>query len=382
MISSEQDCSAKDSIMKKSTATVTWVTYRNFGTILQAYALQKAVTSLGYDNHIIDDRTIVESFRIRKKFSLLRELHKIKWLYPRKAEFANRNQETVRLFDEFIDRYMVVDSAWGCRKDISERYDVYIAGSDQIWSPDVPFDDFYYLAFTERPKVAYAPSLGVTNYPEEKVAAVKPMLERFGSLSVREPQGADILREKFGIEADVVSDPTMLLDRSCWESLLPHSGKCTERSYALCYLLTYNQDYIRLVREYCLERSLQLKMIVVSPDCVGVADEDIYTGPEGFLQAIAGADVVLTDSFHGSIFSLIFEKSFFTFKRFDDSSASSQNSRVENLLSMMQLEHRLLGRTSSQLPECPEIDWSAVRSKVSDLRDHSLSYLMKSLSEA
>ena len=382
MISSEQDCSVKDSIMKKSTATVTWVTYRNFGTILQAFALQKAVTSLGYDNHIIDDRAIVESFRIRKKFSLLRELHKIKWLYPRKAEFAKRNQGSVRLFHEFIGRYMLVDSAWETRKDLSERYDIYIAGSDQIWSPDVPFDDFYYLAFTERPKVAYAPSLGVTNYPEEKVPAVKPLLERFGSLSVREPQGADTLRDMFGLEADIVSDPTMLLSRDTWEGLMTPSDNDVCRPYALCYFLTYNQDYIKLVREYCRERSLQLKMIVVSPDCVDVADEDVYTGPDGFLQAVAGADIVLTDSFHGSIFSLIFERPFFTFRRFDDSSASSQNSRVENLLSMMQLEHRLLGRTICKLPECPEIDWSAVRSKVSDLRERSLSYLMKSLSEA
>ncbi len=364
--------------MQKKTATITWISHRNFGTVLQAYALQRVLQSLGYDNHVIDDRKVLEAFP-RKKFSPLRMLRSIGWLFPKRTAFRRANDDVLRQYDDFRDRYIDMDSEWTDRGELSGKYDVFIAGSDQIWSPNVPFDDFYYLAFTGKPKVAYAPSMGVSAYPDDRVPAVRPLLEDFNCLSVREPQGAGILQEKFGLHAEVVSDPTMLLTRNEWEDLLPAPGN-EESPYALCYFLTYNRKYIEQVKAYCQMHSLKMKVLVVSPDFVGVADEDVYTGPAGFIQAVSGAEIVFTDSFHGTIFSLIFEKDFRTFKRFDDASSINQNSRVEHLMASVGLLDRLVDMTSEGL-DTAGIDYVKVRESLLRLREKSMNYLSDSLSK-
>lgn len=365
--------------MEKSTATVTWLCHRNFGTLLQAYALQRTLISLGYQNRVIDDSIIINAFP-KKKFSPLRLLRNIGWLFPKRSEFRRHNDEVIRLYDDFKNKFINIDREWTRREELSERYDVFIAGSDQIWSPAVPFDDFYYLNFTDRPKVAYGPSLGVSSYPNDRVQSVKPLLERFSVLSVREPRGATILREKFGLNAAVVSDPTMLLEKDEWAALSGQTSSETKGiPYALCYFLTYNKEYMDSVSEYCSRNSLRMKIMVVSSDLVGAAEEEVYTGPIGFLEEISGAEVVFTDSFHGTIFSLIFEKAFYTFKRFADSSVISQNSRVENLLCNFDLLDRL-GEAVPEKFSSMEIDWTKVRESASNMREASLKYLKDSLS--
>lgn len=362
--------------MHKKIAIITWISHRNFGTVLQAYALQIVLRSLGYDNHVIDDRKVQEAFP-RKKFSPLRLIRSIDWLFPKRASFRRANDDVIHQYDDFKDAFIDLDSEWAERGELSEKYDVFIAGSDQIWSPNVPYDDFYFLAFTQKPKIAYAPSLGVSEYPDDRVPCVRPLLETFVSLSVREPHGARILQDKFGLHAEVVCDPTVLLTRSEWEELIFQRDP-KECPYALCYFLTYNKKYIELVKTYCRLHSLKMKLLVVSPDFVGVADEDVYTGPTGFLEEIAGADVVFTDSFHGTIFSLIFEKDFLTFKRFDDSSSISQNSRVEHLLTSVCLVDRLVDMTSGKL-EVKSIDYVKVKDALLKQRELSLNYLRDSL---
>lgn len=367
--------------MQKSTGTVTWLSHRNFGTILQAYALQKTINSLGYDNKIIDDKNIINSIP-RKKFSILRLLRSIPVLYPKRAEFNSRNAEAIRRYDDFKSRYLAIDSRWCNRKELSERYDAFIAGSDQIWSPNVPFDDYYYLSFTDRPKIAYAPSLGVSQYPEQTVAVVKPLLEKFSSLSVREPQGAEILNSHFGLSVEVVCDPTLLLQKEDWNTFVSDSSSDSDSPspYALCYFLTYNKKYIDMAREYCRKHSLQMKVLVVSHEFVGLSDDEVYTGPAGFIEYVSKANVILTDSFHGTIFSLIFNKPFYTFRRFDDTSVLSQNSRVENLLSYVGLTDRLIGQTFEKLND-NEITWDIVDKSLSQMRDKSLLYLKDSLAQ-
>jgi len=367
------------SMHQKSTATVTWTTYRNFGTYLQAYALQKAVVSLGDSNRIIDDGKIVSSFPV-KKFSPLRMLRNIGWIDRKRDRFRCRSLETFREFDDFKTRYLDMDADWSDKKDLASRYGAYIAGSDQIWSPNVRFDDFYYLAFTDRPKVSYAPSFGASAYPEERAALVRSHIERFSCLSVREPQGAAIMNDTFGLQAEIVADPTMLLERKDWECLIGgDAGKDeSERPYVLCYLLTYNRRYIDFVKDYCRRNSLDMKVVVVSPDFVGISDNELYTGPAGFLKAVRDAETVMTDSFHGTIFSLIFEKEFYTFKRFSDDSVLNQNSRLEHLLSEMGLIERFMDEKSIHVID-NDVDHVSVGQRIARMREKSMRYLKDSL---
>ena len=370
---------ANDQPMKKSTAIVTWTTYRNFGTSLQAYALQQTVKSLGYSNVIIDDASVIASFP-RKRFSPVRMLRNIPWLYPRRAEFRKKNRGAELEYDMFRQRYMDIDSNWSSREELSCRYDVYIAGSDQIWSPAVRFDGFYFLDFTDRQKISYAPSLGTSDYPLERVRLVKPLIERFSALSVRETQGARIIKDKFALDAEVVADPTILLTREDWESIIPEQGT-KGKPYLLCYLLTYNKLYIDFVRRYCETHGLVFKLLVVSPDLEGISEDGIYTGPLGFLEALRGADAVMTDSFHGTIFSILFGKDFHTFRRFRDDDSSGQNSRLENLLGGMGLMDRYLSEESLKLSDIP-LDYGRVDDVVSDMREASIRYLRESLEKS
>lgn len=376
----KQGLAANDMIMQqKSTATVTWTTYRNFGTYLQAYALQRAVIGLGYSNRIIDDGRIVDSFPV-KKFSPLRMLRSIGWLCRKHNQFRRRSMDAFREFDDFKARFMDMDVDWSDKKDLASRYGTYIAGSDQIWSPNVRFDDFYYLAFTDRPKISYAPSFGATAYPEERAALVRSHIERFACLSVREPQGAAILNDTFGLHAEIVADPTMLLERGDWERLIDAEMESEEmkRPYVLCYLLTYNRRYLDFVKEYCRINSLDMKVVVVSPDFVGVSDNELYVGPRGFLKAVHDAEVIMTDSFHGTIFSMIFEKKFYTFKRFSDDDVMNQNSRLEYLLSETGLIDRFMDERTLHVLD-KGIDYIGVGQQISRMREKSVQYLKESL---
>lgn len=364
----------------KSTATVTWISYRNFGTYLQAYALQQVINSLGYTNRIIDDSKIIDSIP-KKRFSPLRMLQRMPFLYPSRARFNRLNEDVVHQYRLFKESYLQIDADWDSTMDLSDKYDIYIAGSDQIWSPSVHFDGFYYLDFTSGHKVAYAPSLGVSRYPDSRISLVKPLLSDFSSLSVREDTGADILLNQFGLKAEVVADPAILLTRTEWEKLLPEvSPAKPEQPYLLCYLLSYNKIYLDYVRQYAHNHNLILKLCVVSPDFVGVSDDELYTGPVGFLDAIRGAEMVMTDSFHATIFSLIFHKEFYTFRRFRDDSPTSQNSRIDGLLAKVGLGYRCLRENMLEAKD-EAIDYVKVDEAVMRMRSSSLAYLSNALSQ-
>lgn len=362
----------------KKTATVTWITYRNLGTCLQAYALQKAIQALGHENAVIDDARIVRSVP-RKRFSLLRMLRSIPWLCPKRTEFTRRIADVESEIARFKSLMMNVDSSWTDLDELGRKYDAFIAGSDQIWSPYVPFNPYYYLSFTSAPKIAYAPSFGSESYPEAMVSAVKPLLQSFSHLSVREKAGQSILKERFGLDSRLVCDPTMLLGVEEWDRI---SRKIQVfRPYVLLYLLTYNASYVDCVRQYCRKMNLELKVVVTNHDMIGVGD-DLYCGPREFLSYVKAASICFTDSFHGTIFSLLFQKEFVTFKRFRPGSAGSQNSRVENLLCELGLESRLLSEESlsGASSGCfPQVDYSQVNVKIARLREESLQYLERSL---
>ena len=362
--------------MKKSTATVTWVTYRNIGTCLQAYALQRAIKDLGFDNMVIDDASVIASFP-RKRFSPLRLLRSIPFLAPSRSAFKKCRRQTEYELEDFKRKYMSIDSGWKSREDLSSRYEVFVAGSDQIWSPTSHFDDFYYLGFTDRPKIAYAPSFGTSLYPDSMVPLVRPYLDKFSRLSVREARGAEILKEKFDMDAQVTADPTILLDRGRWD-ILTQEKSPYERPYALCYFLTYNKAYISFAREYCHERGLDMKVVVTSHDFVRRGFDEVVTGPQGLLNFLKHADMVFTDSFHGTIFSLIFERQFIPFRRFRDDSPLSQNSRMENLLSRTGLADRFMDEASLPMRFVP-VEFGRVRQEISRMREESLKYLSDSL---
>lgn len=364
--------------MKKRTATVTWVKYHNFGTFLQAYALQRYVVQMGYGNAILDDASIVRrrtDWKHEVKKVLMRMFHAGYRRYVQSLERASV------LFNDFKRMHLVVDGETGRLSALDERYDVYICGSDQIWSPfslDNPNAGFYYASFTDKKKIAYAPSIGVSEVPQQYKAKLKGLTKGFDFLSAREQQGVDILRELTGKDVERVVDPTLLLGKEQWDMLLPEEAPCSGK-YIPAYFLTPNRAFISTAIDYAKRKGLRLKMFFTDKDYCGCDCELLTAGPIEFLHYVRNAECLFTDSFHGSIFASVFHTQFFTFLRFQRT-ARSQNSRVENLLGMMGISERLLGEDScDKVWGLPDIDFVRVDGNIAPFVRKSKEYLEKAL---
>lgn len=364
--------------MTLQTATITWVTYCNFGTFFQAYALQKYVTELGYANAILDDSSMIVS-RTSWKYELKKFLMRVSDESFRRYERSKK--QTDRLFGDFKREVLKVDGCVSSLQSVDAKYDTFICGSDQIWNPfslDNPNAGFYYASFTDKKKIAYAPSIGVSEVPQQYKARQKELTSGFDFLSAREQQGVDILHELTGKDVEMVVDPTLLLDKGQWNKLLPEETPCNEK-YILAYFLTPNRTFINTALEYARREGLRLKMFFTDKSYCDFDCDLLTAGPIEFLHYVRDAECLFTDSFHGSIFASIFHTQFFTFRRFRET-ARSQNSRVENLLEMMGISERLLGEDScGKVWKLSCIDFARVDGNLAPFIKKSKEYLEKAL---
>lgn len=364
---------------------ITWVTFPNFGTYLQAYALQQVLKQLGHKSEIIDD----------KRYTWLDITPKHVWGWTksmiRRPKKTWRKLTMVRPFREFADQHLNVRRKWSDANQLAADYDCFVCGSDQIWSPLLPehFDGFYFAAFAHptAKKIAYAPSLGSKTAPKEYRAMVKPWLESFAALSAREAPGAEIIAEISGRnDVQTVLDPTLLLTGQEWQELeraasLPQS--LSQSKFMVVYLLTYNETYLKAARRFADRKGLKLAVFNLDMRMAPYADTVIpHSGPMEFLTALAHADYVMTDSFHATIFSIHFRRPFVTFKRFKDGEKRNQNSRLENLFGMLKISDNLIGEeqiadSAFALPLTP--DWDAVESALEIERLKSINYLKSAL---
>lgn len=362
----------------KRIAIVTWVTYTNFGTFLQAYALQKYINQIGYEDMILDDSSKIEKY-INKTYELKKCLLRILKTDFRKFENSIKRSKT--LFDSFKLDNLLIDNDIYNISSLEKRYDVFVCGSDQIWNPfylDSPNAVFYYASFTKKKKIAYAPSIGVYEVPQQYKAKLKELTSGFDFLSAREQQGVDVLRVLTGKEVTKVVDPTLLLNVSQWGKLLPEGSPCKEK-YILAYFLTPNPIFIKVASNYAKGHGLRLKLFFTDKTYYGYDCDLVTAGPTEFLHHVRNAECLFTDSFHGSIFATIFHTQFFTFRRFKET-AKSQNSRVENLLGMMGIGERLLGEDDcGKVNELHDIDFERVDSNLAPFIKQSKEYLEKAL---
>lgn len=364
--------------MTKRTATITWVTYHNFGTFLQAYALQKYVMSLGYDNAILNDSPII-GIHPNWKYKLKKLLMRIFSTEFRKYEKSHKQSD--RMFDKFKRTELVVDSDVYDLSVLDAKYDIFICGSDQIWNPfslDSPNIGFFYASFSKKKKIAYAPSIGVSKVPLLYKAKLKELTRSFDFISARELQGVDVLKELTGKTVVRVVDPTLLLDSSQWNLILPKKAPCREK-YILAYFLTPNHTFINATVGYAREKGMRLKMFFTDKTYCNYDSDLVTAGPIEFMHYVRNAECLFTDSFHGSVFAGIFHTQFFTFKRFGQTERS-QNSRVENLLNMMGISERLLNEENSgNIYKLPDIDFSFVEDNLAPFIIKSKEYLDKAL---
>ena len=356
----------------KKVSIITWHYFANVGSALQAYALQSTLSNMGYDVEIINYR------RRELDNSWLTKKIKENFIYINKI-FPNVLPERFRFgFLEFQNTYLKQSSLVHTIEDIgrvSADSGVIVCGSDQIWAPNM-FDKAYFLTFAndETRKVAYAPSIGLENIPAEMIEIYKKLLKRFDYISVREDRGVELLRERCGIE-DVrqVLDPTLLVDKEHWTELIKKEIS-PKGQYIFVYMLGEKMWQRDWIKRYA-ERN-DKKIIWLSRHKKDKAYADIFysiMGPLNFLKHIENADYVMTDSFHGMVFSLLFHKQYYLFERFDVQDELSQNSRIESLNRLLDTKNRVVKENVSFGEE--KIDYTKIDKKIEIERKKSLEFL-------
>lgn len=367
---------------------ITWLKYNNYGTVLQAYALQHKIKKIGYDVKTLDDHGVGFDLIDKKptKFKILLKLFCATIKYPfnyknRKKYQDLKKDKEINVFDEFKNKFIDIEYNLDDKRYLNNHYQAFISGSDQIWSPlKTIFSKHYYLDFVDKQnsKISYAPSTGQNNCSDEMKKIIKPLLEDFEYISVREKQGKQILNELTDKEVKVVLDPTLLLYSKDWDEIT--TKRIIKNKYIFTYFLSNNDWYNNYIK--LISKKYNLKIFNLKNDFNLYLNDDIYKkniSPTEFLSLIKYADYVVTDSFHGSIFSLIYEKEFVCLKRFDDNTSNNQNARLYNLLNIVNLNERFIDKNNQVNLFDKKIDYKIVNEYLEEEIESSQTYLTNAL---
>lgn len=344
--------------MNKTAKKVCLVTFfgDNYGGCLQAFATQNYLEKLGVDVQILNYIYI-------KKRTIKWFINKIKGCRPFKSYLKRRkimhaylkNQNERHLaFEDFRKKYLHLTSKvfYSVNDLYHEKlnFDLYLAGSDQIWNPTFYgcCNPIYYLSFVEANKIkgAYASSIGLSVMPKQYCKDFKKYINQLDFVSVRELQGSKLIKDIAGRSANVVLDPTFLLYPDDYEKL-DSKVNLNAGKYIFCYLFS-DFDYFVEVKEYA-KNILGLKIISFPYTVRELAgdDEKIFDAtPADFVKMIKNAALVITDSFHATALSINHQTPFLTLARQLDSDVKNMNSRIYSLLAMFDLTDRLINRNN------------------------------------
>lgn len=349
--------------------------YKNYGNRLQNYALQESVKSLGFlvDTVIVDLDATTGKKKNKKTTYLLKQIAK-KVLGITKKKI---NDERTNRFIDFSDKYLSETKYKISEKNIPvhlSEYYKFVVGSDQVWNPFyINGSPLYFLNFAPKEKrISYAASFGISNIPSQFKEKFEKYLSEMNHISVREEQGASIVKEINGREAEVVLDPTMLLTKEEWRKVAVESKTKPNTPYLLTYFLgDISKTNMIKIKEIAKIRNLKIVNLA------SLKYRKYYTAdPAEFLDFIDSADVFCTDSFHGVVFSILFETPFIVFER--QGKLPSMNSRIDTLLSKFELESRL-SRNIENYDDVFSIDYSHVKKILHEERINSISYLKMAL---
>ena len=270
-----------------------------------------------------------------------------------------------------------------------EPNDIFVVGSDQVWNPDWT-SDVYFLNFVpvSNLKIAYAASFGKSEIPPSFLTLIYDYLNKFDFISVREKDAKIVLENYLKKKIALVLDPTLLMNEKEWGEIADFP--LVKRPYIFVYLLGNNLNQKKMIKQYAKWKNLE---IVYIPHVHlnyqfsdnGFADTELYdVGPKEFLGLIQNATEVITDSFHGCVFSIIFKKQFCAFKRHRDDLSINMNTRLYTLLDSLHLRNRLIDDDFSvkdiQKVMLTLIDYEKVGEILVELRKQSLDYLMSAIS--
>jgi len=351
----------------------------NYGSVLQAFALQKVLMQIGHEVEIIDYRpqSIENPYLLfnRKIYKNLCFKSKIKCFIVRQLSLYSR-WRSLMAFQAFRRNRLVIS-----RKIIREgekmsfAYDVYVLGSDQIWNPGITqgHDPFYFGLFETPPGaviISYAASTHNTSLTQDDIAILKKTLQKLTYVSVREDNLKHLIATLSSREISVVLDPTLLAGKEVFEQILVRPS--IRKKYVLVYQVDYNPETLKVAKAIARQRGAVVVEIMSWIRLFRPSADYAFTAvsPEEFLGWFKYAECIIAVSFHGVAFSIIFEKDFYYLKNY-------ASIRVENILEKLGLIDRMIS-SSGGIDDTPVI-YHEVNQSLSVLREESMRFLNNAL---
>lgn len=364
--------------------------HNNYGGILQNYALQKVLKNLGHSVCTIN----LQYNRIPyKKTRLILSSGKrlIKKISGDKNIIFINPQKQINFFDKpgfhqkkFIDmniNYMTIYKKLDQDFDFQNEFEAYIVGSDQVWRPSIsPFLKNYYLDFVNdenKIKIAYAASFGVENWEADE--SVTPILseyaKKFKEISVREKSGIELCRKYLKVNAIQTLDPTLLLNKENYIDLVANEGKDNNigKHKLVTYILDMDKNKELIIKDVCKALNLQ-------PYFIGRPNKKGFPSIENWINGIDKSNFIITDSFHGTIFAIIFEKQFLSI-----ANKNRGECRFTSLLNMLNLKSRLVYSFEDYKKKKnilnSVIDYDQINTIIKENRNISMAFLINALNQ-
>lgn len=374
-------------IFLKKIGIITFHASHNCGSFLQSYALQKFLLNNKFDVETINFSNIGQRqlYDIKFKNNSLKNVIKNIILLPRKKILKATYQNYQNFINENLklskQEFYTLDQL----KEYKFDYDVFICGSDQIWNVTIAdFDDAYFLPFVhDKKKIAYAPSFGakrISKYvSEENLEKYKQYLSDFSTLTVRENNGKQWLKEMINKDIPVVLDPTLLLSRDNYKDIEDSYDKEIKGKFIFYYSPSYNPKINQLVEK--IAKKYNLKVVAWNPRNYYLKFmnfKNFYLpkkqNPGVYLSLIRDAELVITTSFHGTIFSTIYGKKFWTIK---NGEMYGDDDRVKTLIEQVNIADRLIPMDfNEKFDYVQNVDYKKYRENLSKLQDFSSNILL------
>lgn len=367
----------KNCIGKMKIGILTFHCAHNYGAMLQCYALQEHLVSMGHTVKVINYQptyllkpyNVFDKDRILSEnvFKMIKNILKELLLLPKRIR-------RYRAFNHFLLKRIHMSGL--CDKHtITEDFDAYIFGSDQIWNPRITngVDGMYFGCFQfpkgQKRYISYAASLGLDTIDPLLGESLKENLKNIDYISVREEEMVKLLMPYTNKPIKVVLDPTLLVSKVVWNKL---SDNVKRRNYVLVYQVREDPDTIEFAKHIARQLNADIVKLVAWVKRKKGKVEDASASPEDFVSYIKHASCVVTTSFHGTAFSVIFNKPFYCLKLGDGC-----DNRANSLLGALSLDNRMFGK--NERPTFSPIDYSLSNEKLEQMRNESNSFLSLSL---
>lgn len=367
--------------MKEKKYTIVTITAEsNYGNRLQNYAMEHVVKKC--DNSVT---TLSNRYNIYKRYSLKEKAYVLYKLLTKKNSclFLKRTYKFWKFDKLNISRLLISENEGYYSKTL--RCKKVICGSDQIWNLDffAKYREQFFAKFVSSEKrIAFSASIGTETIPEKYVDFFKKSIMEFKDISVREERAAEIIKELTGRVVPVTVDPTLLLGREEWINIARKPSWIKGKKFILTYFLG---EISEQVQNYIQEISNYLNVHIVNlyseyENVEKVNPQSFCAGPDEFVWLVANCEVFLTDSFHGCVFSTIFQKPFRWFSR-EEKGVRNMNSRMDTLFSKLQIGDWCIGNINEPVEHILYNDFSKVEKNLNYEKEYAMNYLKGALYE-